>query len=40
MLDGHHVVRLPACDDLRGVTLRVQGIYRDDGAGHAGEGLQ
>jgi len=40
MLDGHHVVRLLACDDLRGVTLRVQGINRDDGAGQAGERLQ
>ena len=40
MLDGHHVVRLPACDDLRGVTLRVQGVNRDDGAGQAGERLQ
>ena len=40
MLDGHHVVGAPAEDDLRGVTLRVHRIDRDDGGGETGERFQ
>ena len=40
MLDGHYVVRAPARDDLRGITLRVQGIDRDDRACQVSERLQ
>ena len=40
MLDGHHVIGAPAEDDLRGVTLRVHGVDRDDRGGEAGERFQ
>jgi hypothetical protein len=40
MLDGHHVIRAPAGDDLSGVALRVQCADRDDRPGQAGERLQ
>jgi hypothetical protein len=40
MLDGHHVIGAPAKDDLRGVTLRVHWVDRDDRAGQGGERFQ
>jgi hypothetical protein len=40
MLDGHHVVRLPGEDGLRGVMLGVHRVDRDDRAGQAVERLQ
>jgi hypothetical protein len=40
MIDGHHVVGAPAEDDLRGVTLRVHRVDRDDRGGETGERLQ
>ena len=39
-LDGHHVIRAPTRDDLRGVTLRVQCVDRDDRPGQVGERVQ
>jgi hypothetical protein len=39
-LDGHHVIRVPAEDDLRRVALRVQSIDRDDCPGQVSEGFQ
>jgi len=40
MLDGHHVVRPAAGDDLRGVVLRVHRVDRDDRPGQVSERLQ
>jgi hypothetical protein len=40
MLDGHHVVGVPAGDGLRGVALRVHCAYRDHREGEVGERLQ
>ena len=39
-LDRHHVVRVPAQDDLRSITLRMECVDRDHCAGQAREGLQ
>jgi hypothetical protein len=40
MLDDHHVIRVPARDDLRGVMLGVQCVHRDHGARQVGERFQ
>ena len=40
MLDGHHVIGVPAGDHQRGVMLRVHCVDRDDRAGEAGECFQ
>jgi len=39
-LDRHHVIRVPASDDLSGVALRVQCVDRYDRAGQTGERFQ
>jgi hypothetical protein len=40
MLDGHHVVGVPAEDGLRGVMLRVHCVDREDRPGQVGERFQ
>ena len=40
MLDGHHVIGVPAEDDLRSVGLRMHCAGRDDRGGEAGERFQ
>lgn len=40
MLDGHHVVGVPAEDGLRGVMLGVHCVDREDRPGQVGERLQ
>jgi hypothetical protein len=39
-LDGHHVVGVTAEGELRGITLRVHCVYRDDRPGQVRERLQ